>query len=374
MNETSPHLLAEPNRGAHVFVSAQDGLRLHVREYGTRGAPGLAVVCLPGITRTVADFEELAPALAAAPTRRRVIAIDSRGRGRSEYDSNPENYNFVVELGDIVSVLTALAIGPGVFIGSSRGGVLTMLLGAAHPTAIAGVVLHDVGPVVEPKGLARIKSYLGKLPQPHSFEDGADILRRVMSTQFPNLTAEQWLAAARRAWQMKDGALVPTYDVRLARTLASVDIERPIPSLWNEYDTLAGVPMLVIRGGNSDILSAETVRRCGRGASKWKSSRWPTRDTRRCSKAKACCAGSSASSRTVKSRAAERRQQRHCSERARPLRVAPRPSNPGLRASWRLRGHTAAAGASCLATTNEFGLPARLVIQSTQETLGLQGG
>ena len=264
MNEASPHLPTEPNRGAReagtsIFVSAQDGLRLHVREYGTRGAPGLAVVCLPGITRTVADFAELAPALAAGPTRRRVIAIDSRGRGRSEYDSNPENYNFVVELGDIVSVLTALAIGPAVFVGSSRGGVLTMLLGAAHPTAIAGVVLHDVGPVVEPKGLARIKSYLGKLPQPRSFEDGADILRRVMSTQFPNLTAEQWLAAARRAWQMKDGALVPTYDVRLARALASIDLERPIPPLWNEFDTLAATPMLVIRGGNSDILSSETV-------------------------------------------------------------------------------------------------------------------
>ncbi len=263
MNEPSSHLQPEPNRGAReagasVFVSAQDGLRLHVREYGTRGAPGLAVVCLPGNTRTVADFAELAPALAAGQ-RRRVIAIDSRGRGRSEYDSNPENYNFVVELGDIVSVLTALAIGPAVFLGSSRGGVLTMLLGAAHPTAIAGIVLHDIGPVVEPKGLARIKGYLGKLPQPRSFEEGADILRRVMSTQFPKLSAVQWLAAARRAWQMKDGALVPTYDVGLTRTLASIDLERPIPPLWNEFDTLAAMPMLVIRGGNSDILSSETV-------------------------------------------------------------------------------------------------------------------
>jgi pimeloyl-ACP methyl ester carboxylesterase len=139
MNKPSPHLAPETshdarNAGASVFVSAQDGLRLHVREYGTRGAPGLAVVCLPGITRTVADFAELAPALAAGPTRRRVIAIGSRGRGLSEYDSNPENYNFVVELGDIVSVLTALAIGPAIFVGSSRGGILTMLLGAAHPT------------------------------------------------------------------------------------------------------------------------------------------------------------------------------------------------------------------------------------------------
>ncbi len=263
MNEPSSHLQPEPNRGAReagasVFVSAQDGLRLHVREYGTRGAPGLAVVCLPGITRTVADFAELAPALAAGQ-RRRIIAIDLRGRGRSEYDSNPENYNFVVELGDVVSVLTALAIGPAVFLGSSRGGVLTMLLGAAHPTAIAGIVLHDIGPVVEPKGLARIKGYLGKLPQPRSFEEGADILRRVMSTQFPKLSAVQWLAAARRAWQMKDGALVPTYDVGLTRTLASIDLERPIPPLWNEFDTLAAMRMLVIRGGNSDILSSETV-------------------------------------------------------------------------------------------------------------------
>jgi len=264
MNELSPHLLPETSHGAReagtsLFVSAQDGLRLHVREYGQRGAPGLAVVCLPGITRTVADFDELAPALAAGPPRRRVIAIDSRGRGLSEYDSNPENYNVAVELADIVSVLIALAIGPTVFVGSSRGGILTMLLGAAHPTAIAGVVLHDIGPVIEPKGLARIKGYVGKLPQPRSFEEGADILRRVMSAQFPHLTADQWLAAARRTWQMKQNALVPTYDVRLARTLASIDIERPIPPLWNEFDTLAGMPMLVIRGANSDILSSATV-------------------------------------------------------------------------------------------------------------------
>ncbi len=263
MNKPSPHLAPETshgarNAGASVFVSAQDGLRLHVREYGTRCAPGLAVVCLPGITRTVADFAELAPALAAGQ-RRRVIASDSRGRGRSEYDNNPENYTFVVELGDIVSVLTALAIGPAVFLGSSRGGMLTMLLGAAHPTAIAGVVLHDIGPVVELKGLARIKGYVGKLPRPRNFEEGGDILRGVMGAQFPKLTAVQWLAAAQRAWQMQNGALVPTYDVGLVRALASIDLERPIPPLWNQFDTLAAMPMLVIRGGNSDILSSETV-------------------------------------------------------------------------------------------------------------------
>lgn len=248
-----------PDQGSSRFITTHDGLRLHVREYGARPAPTLPVVCLPGLARSIADFEVLAPALAGGPLRRRVIAIDSRGRGRSDYDRNAQNYNLVVELADVMSVLIALAVGPAVFIGSSRGGLLAILLGAAHPTMVAGVVLHDVGPVIEPKGLARIKSYLGKLPQPRNFEEGADILRRLMNAQFPKLTAEQWLAFARRTWQEKNGGLQLSHDPRLARTLAGVDIERTPPSLWNEFDALANVPMLVIRGANSDFLSAATV-------------------------------------------------------------------------------------------------------------------
>lgn len=244
--------------GSSVFVSAADGLRLHVREYGARRASRLAVVCLPGLTRTAADFAALAPVLANAGPRR-VLALDSRGRGRSEYDRNPDNYNLLVELGDLVAVLIALAVGPAVFVGSSRGGLLAMHLAVAHPTALAGVVLHDIGPVIEPKGLARLRSYVGKMPQPRSFAEGADILRQLFHGQFPNLSAEQWLASAQRAWQMRDGALVPTYDVRLSRTLANIDIERPLPPLWNEFDALKRVPMLVIHGAKSDILSAATV-------------------------------------------------------------------------------------------------------------------
>jgi pimeloyl-ACP methyl ester carboxylesterase len=244
--------------GRSVFVSAPDGLRIHVREYGPSRSPALPAVCLPGLTRTVADFDALAPALADAGPRR-VLAVDSRGRGQSEYDRMPENYNLLVELADIVAVLTALSVGPAVFVGSSRGGLLAMHLAVAHPTRIAGIVLHDIGPVVEPKGLLRIRSYVGKMMQPRSFAEGAEILRRLSSSQFPNLTSEQWLAAAHRAWQMRDGALVPTYDVRLARTLAAIDLEQRLPPLWKEFDALARVPMLVIRGANSDILSPETL-------------------------------------------------------------------------------------------------------------------
>jgi pimeloyl-ACP methyl ester carboxylesterase len=242
-----------------TFISAQDGLRLHVREYGARAATAVPVVCLPGLTRTTADFDALAPALAYGRPGRRVVAIDSRGRGRSEYDSNPQNYNLTIELADVVSVLTATEIGQAVFVGSSRGGLLSMLLAVAHPNALAGVILHDIGPVIEPKGLARIKSYVGKLPQPGSFAEGAEILRRLFDAQFPKLTADQWLTAAHRTWRAENGKLRLTYDERLARTLTEFDIERPLPPMWNEFDALARVPVLVIHGANSDILSSATV-------------------------------------------------------------------------------------------------------------------
>jgi pimeloyl-ACP methyl ester carboxylesterase len=263
MNKPSPHLVPDPEQGAYDqgnsrFVTSHDGLRIHVREYNERSSPGLPVVCVPGLARTAADFDVLAPVLAAGPPRRHVAAIDLRGRGHSDHDSDQTNYNCTIELADIVSVLIALGVGPAVFVGSSRGGVLTMMLATVHPTAIAGVVLHDVGPVTEAKGVARLQGYLGKLPHPSTYEEGAEILRRLLGPQFPKLTDEQWLAGARRAWYLKHGTLQPAYDIGIARALAGIDIE-PIPTLWHEFDALAGVPMLVIRGANSDILSAATV-------------------------------------------------------------------------------------------------------------------
>ena len=243
------------------FITAQDGLKLHVRAYGPHTTANLPVMCLPGLARTSADFHELAAALSSdAKLPRQVIAMDYRGRGRSDYDRNPGNYSFTVELGDLLAVLTALGIGPAVFIGTSRGGILTMLLAAARPTAIAGAVLNDIGPVIEARGLVRIKGYVGKLPQPTSFEEGAEILRRLFGGHFPKLTSEDWTAFARRTFEEKRGKLAPSYDPRLAKTLQGIDIERPLPPLWEAFDALARVPVMVIRGANSDILSAATVK------------------------------------------------------------------------------------------------------------------
>jgi pimeloyl-ACP methyl ester carboxylesterase len=243
-----------------VYVTARDGLRLHVREYGERTAPGLPVVCLPGLARTTADFDPLAAALAGDPERpRRVLALDYRGRGLSDHDRDPGNYSIPVELDDVISVLAARAVGSAVFVGTSRGGLLAMALAAVRPAVMAGAVLNDIGPVIEAQGLMRIKSYVGKMPQPRSFEEGADVLRRLFGAQFTRLTDADWLASARRTWRQSDGRLVVTYDPRLARALASFDPAHPLPPLWPQFDALGGIPLMVIRGGNSDILSAATV-------------------------------------------------------------------------------------------------------------------
>lgn len=243
---------------ASTFVSAPDGLKLHARCFGRRASSALPVVCLPGLARSGEDFEALATAL-SNDDGRRVVAIDYRGRGRSGYDRNPANYSFQVELADVIAIITALDCQPAVFIGTSRGGILTMLLAAMRPAAIAGAVLNDIGPVIEPKGLMRIKGYVGKLPQPRDYEDASEILRRLFSAQFPTLSTDDWLKSAHRTFKEVDGRLVPDYDIALAKTLEGVDFEKPLPPLWPQFEALGNVPVMVIRGENSDLLSPETV-------------------------------------------------------------------------------------------------------------------
>ena len=262
MNSVDRHAppRADNASGKSVYVSAPDGLRLHVREYGPRTAPRLPVVCLPGLARTARDFDALATALATdAAAPRRVLAIDYRGRGLSAHDGNPDNYSFSMEVADLIAVLIALAGARAVFVGTSRGGILTMLLAAAQPARIAGAVLNDIGPVIEPKGLMRIKGYVGKLPQPRNLAEGADILKRLFDAQFPKLTGEDWDAAAALTWSERDGNLVLNYDPQLARTLDGFDAERAIPPLWPQFDALAAMPLLVIRGALTDLLSTATV-------------------------------------------------------------------------------------------------------------------
>jgi pimeloyl-ACP methyl ester carboxylesterase len=230
-----------------------------VRSYGSRRAPELPVVCLPGLARTAADFHPLAAVLAADPvTPRLVLALDYRGHGQSEYDIHPDNYTLPVALADLSVVLIELEIPPAIFVGTSYGGLLAMMLAVSRPKAIAGVILNDIGPVIEPQGLARIKRYLGKFPIPRNFEEGAQILRWLLHEQFPKLAPQDWIAFAQRTWREHGGGLVPDYDPKLARTLQKPILEN-LRTLWNEFDALARVPLMVIRGANSDMLASTTL-------------------------------------------------------------------------------------------------------------------
>jgi pimeloyl-ACP methyl ester carboxylesterase len=243
-----------------LFVPASDGLRLYARDYGPSDSKALPVACLPGLARNSQDFHVLAEALSTdASHPRRVLSLDYRGRGRSEWDEDWRKYDIGVEVGDLLQVLAAAEIEKAVFVGSSRGGLITMALGASRPSLIAGVVLNDVGPVIEQTGLMRIRSYVGKLPLPATIGEGGEILKRQSADQFPGYTKEQWEDMARGTWHEQDGRLALSYDPNLMKPLEALDLDKPMPDLWPLFEGLKPFPVLVIRGEHSDLLTADTV-------------------------------------------------------------------------------------------------------------------
>jgi pimeloyl-ACP methyl ester carboxylesterase len=242
------------------FVTAADGLMLHGRDYPAPGARRAPVVCLPGLARTCADFHELALHLSTHPLApRRVLALDYRGRGESGRDRNWRNYDPRIEADDVLAFLTALGVGEAMFVGTSRGGLVTFAIAAMRPAAIRGVVLNDIGAVIDARGLVRIRGYVGKMPTPRTLDEAGAILRGVAGAQFTDLTDAEWRRFARRTWREENGRLVPRYDPALMKGLALLDLEKPLPQLWVYFDALRDVPVLVVRGANSDLLSADTV-------------------------------------------------------------------------------------------------------------------
>ncbi|WP_237480463.1 alpha/beta fold hydrolase [Lichenibacterium dinghuense] len=253
---------------ADRFATSSDGLRLHYRDVGRGAAGALPVVCLPGLTRTAADFEVLAAHLAgggADGPPRRVLSLDYRGRGGSDHDPDPSHYSVPVEAGDVLAVLHDAGVPEAVFVGTSRGGLITMVLSTVRPEMIRGAVLNDIGPVLEPAGLERIRGYVGRLPPPRDWDDAVRTIKGYAGPQFPGLSEADWLHFARTTYAERDGTLVGRYDPALVEALRALDPAAPLPTLWPQFDGLAGVPVLVVRGACTDLLSeataAEMVRR-----------------------------------------------------------------------------------------------------------------
>jgi pimeloyl-ACP methyl ester carboxylesterase len=218
------------------------------------------ILCLPGLTRNARDFARLALHLAS---RYRVLRLDPRGRGLSEWAEDPlAEYTVPVEARDALALLDHLEIPQASIIGTSRGGVLGLIIGATAPVRMSCLVLNDIGPVVEPQGLAGIMGFLGIQPQAVNFEAAAAALKRTMGAAFPDLSPRQWLGFARTIYRDEDGRPRLSYDPRLREAVElamHVAAQAGQQDLWGIFDALAEVPILTIRGANSDILSAETL-------------------------------------------------------------------------------------------------------------------
>lgn len=243
-----------------VYFTSQDGLRLYARDYPKAGGgTEVPILCLAGLTRNSKDFHDFATRYAP---RRRIIAMDYRGRGRSEYSKKWETYSPLHEMKDVTTLLTVLGVHRVIVLGTSRGGLIAMLMAAFNPTVLHGAILNDVGPEIEPRGLLRLKGYIGQVPEPKSWDDAAHMLRQT-NKGFENLSDGQWTAWAHRTYCSVNSMPVADYDPSLTKTFPSHEdiMEGRLPSLWPQFKALSRNPVLVLRGEHSDLLTVETVEK-----------------------------------------------------------------------------------------------------------------
>jgi pimeloyl-ACP methyl ester carboxylesterase len=243
-----------------IFYRSPDDLVLYARKYGSDSSSGRPLVCLPGLTRNGRDFHALAVALSTHPLRPRpVYCLDLRGRGRSEWDKDWRNYSAYVEMLDVAAFLTLRGLTQAAFLGTSRGGIITMMLAVTQPAAIGCAILNDIGPVIETAGLARIMGYAGKIPVPPDWDEAMSIVREVNKRQFTALDTAGWRTLTRQLFDEVDGRPAAAYDPNISKALSLVDIAKPVPAMWEHFESLYKVPTMVLRGEHSDLLSPATV-------------------------------------------------------------------------------------------------------------------
>jgi pimeloyl-ACP methyl ester carboxylesterase len=242
---------------------SSDGLTLHLRDYdpGSQATEGrLPVICLPGLTRNSRDFNQLALILSQDPViPRRVIALDYRGRGLSEWDENKANYNLAVEARDVIEACAYLNIDRAAFIGTSRGGLILHLLAGMKSDLVAAAVLNDIGPVIEAEGLMKIRDDLNTARLPGGMEEAAALLKQRQGADFPALSDDDWAEMAMAIYRDVDGKIVPEADPVIAQQLLSFGFTKSVPDLWVQYESFARMPLMVIRGENSALLTENTL-------------------------------------------------------------------------------------------------------------------
>jgi pimeloyl-ACP methyl ester carboxylesterase len=243
-----------PTSYTENFWSSHDGLKLYSRVYPGPDPLAPTVLCLHGLTRNSRDFEDLAPHL---QKHFRVIVPDVRGRGLSARDPNPQNYQPAIYVQDILGLIDTVAAQRVAVIGTSMGGLLAMMMTVGHRDRVSGVVLNDMGPEVDPNGLERIKGYAGRLPTLKNWDEAIAQTQTMFGTAWPNLSAQRWSALTRRGYREDGkGGLNVDADPMIGEMLRAAPAASA--NLWPFWKALRGVPMLAIRGAQSDILSAAT--------------------------------------------------------------------------------------------------------------------
>jgi len=243
----------------NVYFTSDDGLRLYGRDYGPLNGSQTPVLCLAGLTRNSKDFHHVASRLAQS---RRVIVPDYRGRGLSQYADDWKTYQPDVEMADAVKLLDHSGINNFYVIGTSRGGLISMVMGQTIKHRLAGVVLNDIGPKLEDDGLIRIADAISTRTHHNDWREVADSLKEY-SIGFSEMSDDDWLEFARNLYREKDGIIEADYDVNLIKTFPDADFIRSgrIPQAWEMFETFNGLPVGVVRGENSDLLSPETVEK-----------------------------------------------------------------------------------------------------------------
>jgi pimeloyl-ACP methyl ester carboxylesterase len=227
---------------------AADGVRIYYEDAGT----GIPLLCLAGLTRNARDFDFVAPHLEDM----RLIRMDSRGRGQSEW-ADFKTYEVVQEAQDALALLDHLGLDRVAILGTSRGGLIAMLMAVSAKERLIGVALNDIGPVIEGAGLNAIRGYVGQTPRFATLEEAAEDKMSDRS-QFDNVPKDRWITYLSHVFDETDEGLRFNYDPKLLDAIAP-GVDQPTMEAWPVFHALAGLPVAVIRGANSDLLSAETV-------------------------------------------------------------------------------------------------------------------
>lgn len=243
--------------GSVIRYVSHDGLNLFAKSYGPEDAE-LTVLCMHGLTRNHKDFE---PMIAALKSEYRFIAVDVRGRCESEYDRNPFNYIPPIYAQDMVMLLDELGIEKVALIGTSMGGLISMLLMRLIPERILGVVMNDIGPKVEKPGIRRIMDYVGKSPPFPSWDAAIERVKENCAMEYPNYTAADWLAFSQRICrEKKNGEVVFDYDPKIRKAFRLNRSTFLATTLaWRYFKSMSAAPLLLVRGELSQLLSPETA-------------------------------------------------------------------------------------------------------------------